>query len=676
MKFFKKPFKIHTHQNGFVEIGRKLKRGFNFQGRFKKFYKIKTILPEIGAFLFLVLAAWALLQSARIGAIALEIKDRIISSAGLGTGNLQGAKAALQQNDLDSASKQFSEALGNFSQSRQDLQTLGKALLGLGSLLPQKHDAENLINASTLLAEAGEDGIKFAQSSGKLTFGAQGLRSGVSFRDLATELENFENKLAKSLILLKKVDPDRLPQKEASQLVDAQAKLSEALTSISVLKQLIALGQIFFEGDEHLLLLMQNNNELRPTGGFMGSFAAIHLQDGLIQNIKISSIYDLDGQLKENILPPAPILAVNDRWYLRDANWFSSFEESAPILNDFYEKEGGETPDLIVAITPDVIGGLLAITGPLETLDGIKIDSENLVERLQALTQTDPSDPVNEPKKVLGILFTKLFQTLGELPQEKKALILQALQKSFIQKQALMYSREPEAQKILRLFNWDGKLMETDRDYLAVNSANLGGTKTDLSVEQNFTLKSEINRSGEILNTLIITRANTMPTMPEAFNKSFLRVYVPLGSKLIEAKGFDNYILDQSASAGNFKAHAKIFAWEKSQVRHVVSGTLIGEESGKTFFGNWLILNPGERRTITITYTLPFKLKKLDRISLLLQKQPGRAGDTFAYNITYPGRAVEWKNFSEEQKTQNPEVSLGRELNKDWFFGMVIRKID
>ena len=200
MKFFKKPFKIHTHQNGFIEIGRKLKRGFNFQGRFKKFYKIKTILPEIGAFLFLILAAWALLQSARIGAIALEIKDRIISSAGLGTGNLQGAKAALQQNDLDSASKQFSEALGNFSQSRQDLQTLGKALLGLGSLLPQKHDAENLINASTLLAEAGEDGIKFAQSSGKLTFGAQGLRSGVSFRDLATELENFENKLAKSIL--------------------------------------------------------------------------------------------------------------------------------------------------------------------------------------------------------------------------------------------------------------------------------------------------------------------------------------------------------------------------------------------------------------------------------------------------------------------------------------------
>ena len=150
---------------------------------------------------------------------------------------------------------------------------------------------------------------------------------------------------------------------------------------------------------KRILVIFQNQNELRSTGGFIGSFADILLQDGKIQNINISSIYDLDGQLNENIRPPAPILSVNNRWYFRDANWFTSFDESAKKIISFYEKEGGETPSLLLAITPQVISELLKITGPLKTKDNIELNQDNFLENLQVLTQTDREDPSNEPKK-------------------------------------------------------------------------------------------------------------------------------------------------------------------------------------------------------------------------------------------------------------------------------------
>jgi hypothetical protein len=65
--------------------------------------------------------------------------------------------------------------------------------------------------------------------------------------------------------------------------------------------------------------------------------------------------------LQEKILPPLPMLAINDRWYLRDSNWFLDFPTNAKKATQFYEKEARETPDLIITVTPNLIVDLLKI---------------------------------------------------------------------------------------------------------------------------------------------------------------------------------------------------------------------------------------------------------------------------------------------------------------------------
>lgn len=690
--FFKrKKFRLHPHQYSQIEIVYQSKRRKFEALAFVKnvmrkiagatftinpsIPKIKQIFPEILIFVFIALAAWTFLQSARLSAVVFDIKDKILINASGGTKFLQDAKNALAEQNLQTASERLSQALNNFKNSQYELENLGKSLFGLNQVLPQSRDAQKLLTASIDLAEAGKASIKFLKMLDGISFGSQGLRGQINFNDLALQLDEFDVRLKDAIKKIKSVNLNYLSADQKKFISENLGKLELTYNSVQTFKQLVVLGQTFFTGQKHVLLLLQNNNELRTTGGFIGSFGDINLTNGKIGKLKFASIYDLDGQLDEKILPPSPMLAVNDSWFLRDANWFASFDMTAKKIISFYEKEGGETPDLVIALTPTAVAGILKITGPLEIDANKKIDAENLVEELQILTQSSPGDPSNEPKRILSGLFAQLFQKIDVLSNEQKAYVFQELQKSLANKQILLYSEIQKAQKTFEEFNWAGNIMPSDRDYLMITSSNLGGTKTDLAIEQTIRLESLIKINGEIENTLTVIRTNKMPRLPNAQNKSFVRIFVPKGSKFIEATGFDTINLEKPQNLKDYKIDKDVFEWEKSSVRDTISGTLIGEESGKTFFGNWIILEGGQEREFSIKYILPFKLKSLDRLSLLVQKQPGALDAPFEYGLQPSGRILEWKNFLSTSTKTNP-ILIQSLLNKDQFFGMVLRKIE
>jgi len=55
---------------------------------------------------------------------------------------------------------------------------------------------------------------------------------------------------------------------------------------VSELVDLLAAAKIFlgFDYDQRYLLVFQNNNELRASGGFIGSFALVDIGNGQIKN--------------------------------------------------------------------------------------------------------------------------------------------------------------------------------------------------------------------------------------------------------------------------------------------------------------------------------------------------------------------------------------------------------
>ncbi len=117
-------------------------------------------------------------------------------------------------------------------------------------------------------------------------------------------------------------------------------------------------------------------------------------------------------------------------------------------------------------------------------------------------------------------------------------------------------------------------------------------------------------------------------------NGDYLRVYVPEGSKLLEASGqtreFVSPPLDYQSL--QFKKDPQVEQIEEATKVDEATGTRIYTENKKTVFANWVYVSPGETVVLKYKYQLPFKLSfddlhhPADSFSVLYQKQSGSVG--------------------------------------------------
>jgi len=631
---------------------------------------------NFAVFVIILLLPLCLIESSRLAARALETKDKVLKLTVAGLSQFQQAKTDLGSQDFKAAGNSFLLAQKSFATGKKELDQVGSLLGGLGNLAPMKRQADLLVETATEAANVGAEFAVFAEQMNQLKMTPAGFAplGNSSFPEILDRMEASVSKIDLGISRisqnLERVDAKNLPPDYRQDYKEKFQSFNALASNFKNLKSIFEIFKITFGGHNRVLVLMQNNNELRPTGGFIGSFASLNLKNGGIESLKVDSIYALDGQLKEDIAPPQPILNVNQRWYLRDANWFADFPQTAKKLSAFYEKEGGETPDIVMAMTPNLIIDLIRLTGPVEMPKyQVTLTPDNFVELTQVISSDYADMPENKPKQILADLVPVLFDRLSKLTEEQKSLFLEMLQKNFNEKQIIFYARNTQLQNLYQTFNWAGQVLSTDRDYLSVVSANLEATKSDLFIDQKARLVTTISPDGTITNRLTLTRHNRLPKLEKTYNTSFIRILVPKGSKLLENQGFDFKVLDAEKPLSQ-KIDDDVMAWEKSAVRDLVSGTTIGEEAGKTFFGNWQRLEGGQTREITLVYQLPYKLKDVDRYSLLLQKQPGLANMPFTHEVHFENRSLEWSSFQPQDLTANA-FSKDLDLNRDQMLGSV-----
>ena len=662
---------LRAAKNDFLNTKDALPKRFRLLGT-RQFY------AALSSFLLFALIGYGLLASLNLVAKALGIKAKIMHTALVGNLYLNQAKSALGSQNLGQAENKFALAYQTFDKGQTDIEESSHALNQLLNLIPQKNDADRLLKAASLISEAGQNFIVLEKNIKTLKLNSNGITAGDTptaevFSTIHDQLSQAQNKIILANNYVNKVNENSLPGQNRESFLDLKSKLNTATLALTNFSQMFNLAQTLLTGNKKILVLFENNNELRASGGFMGTFGALSVKDGAITKINVSSIYDLDGQLNEKIQPPQPILNVNDRWFLRDSNWFASFPDSAKKISSFYEKEGGETPDTIVAITPNLIQDWLKITGPIILPKyNITLTAENFVEQTQVATTLSENLPTNAPKQILADLVPILLQRLSALDKSAWPNVIQSIQDNLNNKQIAIYSRDSDTQTQLENFNWTGDLRESDRDYLSIVGSNLGGTKTDLFVDQQSSLTSTIGTDGTITNELTITRTNKMPKLDKTNNLSYLRIYVPLGSKLTSNIGFDYKNLDYTPNS-DYKIDDDVLKIQKNSVKDMVTGMTIGEESGKTFFGNWLNLDGGETKTVKITYQLPFKVSDIDRYSLMVQKQLGSQNQKFNWTLNFSGFKIAWKNF-EPNQLNTSDLNSDIMLDKDYFFGMVLQR--
>jgi hypothetical protein len=431
--------------------------------------------------------------------------------------------------------------------------------------------------------------------------------------------------------------------------------------------------------------------------------------------------YDVRAGMREFYESPAPLHLVSSLWHFRDANWWPDWPTSAENLMKFYSDSGGPTTDGVISFTPTVLESVLDITGPISMEEdyGVTFTSENCEETLRNIIEEEAGhvDPakaqqenkdVTEPKKIIGDLMDKLVKKIGtDFDRYKLIELIGVASDNLKEKQILFYFTDKELQKEIEKRGWGGEVKETDRDYLSVVNTNIAGRKSDKKIKQEIDHKAIIKQDGSIVNEVKIKRHHTgdknTPYYGER-NVNWIRIYVPEGSEFMEAKGFDNRPDDVyfDTPENNWKKHPLVEKQQNSlrsfdnNDKASIYNTGIYGDADKTVIAGWFMLDPGEVKTITLKYKLPFKFikekKKEDGFfgkvqqimdseqkefypySLYVQKQAGAKPDSskMESEIVFPDDySIVWRYPEDKEYKKNHYKSF---LNNDQYWAILLER--
>lgn len=631
-------------------------------------------------------------QAARRG---IAMKGEVLGVSAEGYAGLEAAIADVKSRDFSSSEAHFADASLSFARASDLLNSWGTLTIEASRFIPvasQLASGSYLADAAKHIADAGQALSRAGSGALLLSLGASENVSFLeTFQNIRGSVVEAEHLLSLSQEDLEKVKIEDVPEGKRETFLKLRTELPTALLGMRLL---LDHGDIFSDmlgknGPRRFLFLFQNNHEMRATGGFIGSYAYLDVANGRVRNFFVDGIFNPDGQLKEDIVPPVPIQKISAGWSLHDSNWFPNFPTSAEKAMFFYEKTGGPTVDGVVAITPEVLKRFLEITGPIR-LDqyGVTVDSKNFIDLIQYQVEVAYDREENRPKKILSdlapILLDRLFGSDASTGSVGKT--LSAIEDSLSEKHILFYSRNADLESLVSRAGWSGEVLPASRDYLSVINANINGFKTDGVVKESIEHYAEIGDDGTVTDTVVVTRRHTGGQTGrewwDAVNTDYMRVYVPLGSELLSADGYTRETVSPPLDydALHFSRDADVEREERSVRLDPASGTRISEDAGKTVFGNWVYVSPGEEVRVTYTYRLPFRVdpKRADKAgfdsySALFQKQAGSFGSSFVSTVSFPSVwHTVWQSDAHLVPLSESGIRFESNLSKDRFVGIVL----
>ncbi|MCK4525595.1 MAG: DUF4012 domain-containing protein, partial [Candidatus Andersenbacteria bacterium] len=394
----------------------------------------------------------------------IEERGKILGASTQAYDYLKQAGLSASNQDFENSINSFDSANLNFSNIKTTIEEFGIGVSGSVSNLPIStpiSTAKNIAEAGENISLAGKNISALLEKISKLNkenfLIGSSLNLQTKIGNIALNLKNAENNLDKvdlNYIPEEFREKIKLSKKELPVIANNFKNLSEDFETITEI-----LGN---NKPQKYLILFQNNSEIRATGGFIGSYGILDIENGEIKNLFINGIFNPDGQLKEKIIPPMPIQKISAAWSMHDANWFSDFPTSAKKVALFYEKTGGPTVDGVIAITPDVIEKMLEVTGPIEMQEyGTIINKENFLIKAQLQVEELYNKEENRPKKFLSDLAPKIIEKLVNTDNldsqekiQKYLSFIGAIEESLREKHIIFYHRDREIENMIIKRGW------------------------------------------------------------------------------------------------------------------------------------------------------------------------------------------------------------------------------
>lgn len=517
-----------------------------------------------------------------------------------------------------------------------DTAAAGPALLAAGSsLLSLASDAVTILTPAL---------IEMGDSPNLEDFATVLADSGADLADLAPRAEEAN-------IILATVVADELHPAFTAPLSNIQKATPLLAPGLRLAPYMSLL--LGFDEPTNYMVLVQNNYELRATGGFISAVGLLTIENGRIADLDFLDSYDIFRDDSQYPAAPQPMQQYMDIpiMLFRDTNWSPDLPTSAQLARALFLQDTGKEFDGIVTIDLHAVEALTAALGPLQ-IEGVDepIGSDNIVEAITQLWTQPVGAEASASAKPSGHWWPQRKDFMpalagaalsqiqaGNVDYANLALAgLSSLDRRSIQ----IWSAEPGAASAFADLGWDGGMMATgDADFLALIDTNMGYNKVNAVVEaamhHGVTWPDGANGSGVATTTITYRHpveqpdhiCDPTPRYGDSYEEmmvrcyfNYVRLYVSPGSRLVDVEGFEPD-----------------------------SATSMRGEKGAQVFTGWFVLPPGQEQTVSFTYELPTTITKDEyRLAVLRQSGSGplplrvRVGDEALDTVVERGR-FEWQ---------------------------------
>lgn len=365
----------------------------------------------------------------------------------------------------------------------------------------------------------------------------------------------------------------------------------------SARRGLALLGELTADSSNtSMLVLAQDSLELRPTGGYIGSYGVLTFAEGRVTLETYAATEDLPAP-EPQMTPPAELAPfLPEGWRLSNVNWSPDFPTTGAAAREMFRRQGGGVVDGVLALTDLAVARLTGALGPLAVPGYAEpVTEEGFSQRL--VHEVELKRPLDVPRKRFLIELAKvMIARLFELPAEQVPLVARAVDRSVSAGDIQLWFADERRQRQLRGTAVEGRLPAPGHDVLAVVDANLSASKANLGLSKHIRYRVSRDPAGGLLARVTIVVENAAPPSPvNPYYHGHLRVYAPQHSRLLSVRP------GQRAGPAT--------------------------EGPYEVFSQRVLVRPSSREEVTFDYALPPELARTDDYELTWVRQPGTPRD-------------------------------------------------
>ena len=213
------------------------------------------------------------------------------------------------------------------------------------------------------------------------------------------------------------------------------------------------------------LVLAQNRDELRATGGFISGIGLLTMEDGKILQFDLGDSYQIDDFSKAYPAPPEPLkrFMLADYWVTRDANWSPDFPTTAQQAQALYTLSTGVQTQGVIAFNQQMVKKILEVIGPVQVPGTDEpVTAANVEDYMRQAWAPAPQEGLSQEwwlhrkdfMQQLGSAM--LVKALSSGNQEQLLNLAKTVVEMLDQGQLQVYFNDPTAQAALKAGRCDG----------------------------------------------------------------------------------------------------------------------------------------------------------------------------------------------------------------------------